>query len=109
MPLTSRDLPTLTSDEALEIEKSITECIYTKVSHCLSTDSLVAATNLRESLIQYANQTIGIDDLKEKRLDLLRSLHKDLGRLGHYLGSYEPLIETDQRFHKSVLDTSKSE
>jgi len=96
MALEKRALPTLTPREAREIEARLRECAYAQVSHCLSTDSFQALTDLRDSLILFANQKIGSSQLKEKRLALLQALHQDLGREGTWLGSRPSLFEKDQ-------------
>lgn len=96
MALEKRALPNLTPEKALEIEASLRECAYVKVGHCLSTDSFQALTDLRDSLILFANQEIGTGHLRDKRLALLEALHQDLGREGPWLGTLPSLLEKDQ-------------
>ena len=96
MALEKRALPSLTPEKALEIEARLRECAYVQVSHCLSTDSFQALTDLRDSLILFANQEIESSQLREKRLALLQALHQDLGREGPWLGPRPSLLEKDQ-------------
>jgi len=96
MTLEKRALPNLTPEKALEIEARLRECAYAKVSHCLSTGSFQALTDLRDSLILFSNQKIESGQLRDKRLALLQALHQDLGREGPWLGLRPSLLEKDR-------------
>lgn len=102
MGLASRDLLNLSASQALEIEKQLKEIAYTKVSACISAKSLESLTNLRDTLALFAKNEAGIEEVRDKRIELFQTLHKDLGRTGHYLGEHEPQIVTDRRVHMTL-------
>jgi hypothetical protein len=103
MPLARLAVPDLTPEKALAVENGLKEALYNEVGHCLSADAMEALGVLRDSLRQFAKGTADSEQILKTRLELLRSLHRDLGRSGHYLGKQEPLIETDRRLHKTIL------
>jgi len=102
--LASRDLPSLTEAKALEIEKRLKEIVYTRVSSCISANSLECLINLRDTLVLFAKNEAKIGDVKSKKIELFHTLHKDLGRTGNYLGEHEPQIFTDRRVHKLLQE-----
>jgi len=103
MYLEKRAVPDLSPEKAVEIEMLLKEAFYTKASHSLSANSIEAITVLRDSLIAYSQGILEAEELKDIRLELLRSLHRDLGRTGFYLGANEPLTETDRKTIDKML------
>ena len=103
MPLEKRAIPNLTSESALEIEKNLKEVFYCKVSHSLSAESIETLTNLRDSLITFSKGSIPAEKIGDVRRELLRSLHRDLGRMGSYLGENDPLTKNDVRVTETIL------
>ena len=87
MPLDKRTAYELTPEQALEVEKNIREAFYVKTSHCISSESIEQSTILRDALIEFSKGKLNAENLRDIRRDLLRSLHKDLGRTGFYLGN----------------------
>ena len=103
MPLGSRDRPTLTPEKALEIESVLKEMSYYTVSSCASADSLGRLSELRNTLVQFAAQEAGVEEVGDKWIQLLRTLHVDLGRSDHfYVDNLDPQIVRDSRVHKSL-------
>jgi len=105
MPLEKRAVSTLTPEGAIEIEQQLKVAFYVKASHCMSTESIENLTILRDSLILFSQGSLEAEKLKDIRLNLLRSLHRDLGRTGFYLGSHKPLAETDSKNIEKILES----
>ncbi len=107
MPLAKREIKSLTPEQALAIEQNLKEVFYYKVSHCMSTDSIEKLTKLRDALLEFADGNLTTDDILKARLELLQSLHRDLGRTGSYLGDNPPLLQIDTQVTENYLRSQK--
>ena len=103
MHLEKRAIPGLTAEKALEIEEMLKQAFYVKASHCMSTDAIENVTILRDSLIKFAEGELEAERLHNIRRDVLRSLHRDLGRTGFYLGPYEHIVTSDRKNIEKLL------
>ena len=103
MPLDKRTAYELTPEQALEIEKNIREAFYVKTSHCISSESIEQTAVLRDALVEFSKGKLDAEKLRDVRRDLLRSLHKDLGRTGFYLGNYKPLADEDSENINTII------
>jgi uncharacterized membrane-anchored protein YhcB (DUF1043 family) len=101
--LEKRAIDDLSSEKAVEVERLLRNTFYVEASHSLSANSIEAITNLRDSLIAYSKGKLEAEKLRDIRLELLRSLHRDLGRTGFYLGDHRPLMETDSKTITKML------
>jgi uncharacterized membrane-anchored protein YhcB (DUF1043 family) len=110
MPLAKRELPQLTPEGALEIEKHLKELTYGKVSSCASADALQRVSDLRDTLVLFAKHEADIETINKRRLELFHAVHRDLGRGAHpYLGREEPQIVQDRRVHKSLQEETSTQ
>ncbi len=103
MPLDKRTAYELTPEQALEVEKNLREAFYVKTSHCISSESIEQSTILRDALVEFSKGILDAEKLRDIRRDLLRSLHKDLGRTGFYLGDYKPLVDEDADIINAII------
>ena len=103
MPLDRYMVNELTPEGALEIESRLRDAVYIKTSNCMSTESMERATILRDALVKFSKGELDVGALRDIRRDLLRSLHRDLGRTGAYLGDLSVLIDDDAKRIQSLL------
>ncbi|MCI5125219.1 MAG: hypothetical protein D3925_12285 [Candidatus Electrothrix sp. AR5] len=93
----------ITPEKTKAVEQSLKECSYTVLSHCASTETLKFLAELRDFLLEFAEGIINAEQLRKKRIELLQSLHKDLGRTGFYIGEQPALIEDERAQQKAIL------